>query len=212
MVGFGADGRQRYELLADRLEHFPATEITRLHQPRLFEVGAPCRGFGVDGLGDRCKRKRGIALLRMQSGQVGMRNGERGIGLDRAGQIVDCGGRITPCQRIGAQVVQRGGMRGIQPEHALPGGDRGCVLATTHPFGGFGHQPGNRTFACSHCRSPSCARPAGPKVNIQPCGATHCRRGHLSQPHLLEGKPEHVDGCAGPWRCPFCWPLPASCR
>ncbi len=35
VVGFGADGRQRYELLADRLEHFPATEITRLHQPRL---------------------------------------------------------------------------------------------------------------------------------------------------------------------------------
>lgn len=35
VLGFGADGRQRYELLADTLEHFPATEITRLQQPRL---------------------------------------------------------------------------------------------------------------------------------------------------------------------------------
>lgn len=35
VVGFGADGGQRYELLAERLEHFPAGDITRLHQPRL---------------------------------------------------------------------------------------------------------------------------------------------------------------------------------
>ncbi len=35
VVGFGADGRQRYELVAERLEHFPADGITRLHRPRL---------------------------------------------------------------------------------------------------------------------------------------------------------------------------------
>lgn len=35
VVGFGVDGRQRYELLAERLEHFPSGDITRLHQPRL---------------------------------------------------------------------------------------------------------------------------------------------------------------------------------
>lgn len=35
VVGFGVDGRQRYELVADRLEHFPAGDITRLHLPRL---------------------------------------------------------------------------------------------------------------------------------------------------------------------------------
>ncbi|MFU2486161.1 LPS export ABC transporter periplasmic protein LptC [Thauera sp. WH-1] len=35
VVGFGEDGRQRYELIAERLEHFPAGDITRLHQPQL---------------------------------------------------------------------------------------------------------------------------------------------------------------------------------
>ena len=40
VVGFGADGRQRYELLATRLEHFPAGDTTRLHQPRLHMKGA----------------------------------------------------------------------------------------------------------------------------------------------------------------------------
>lgn len=35
VTGFGADGRQRYELLAERLEHFPADDTTRLHMPRL---------------------------------------------------------------------------------------------------------------------------------------------------------------------------------
>ena len=40
VVGFGADGSQRYELLAERLEHFPASDITRLHQPRLHMKGA----------------------------------------------------------------------------------------------------------------------------------------------------------------------------
>lgn len=39
VVGFGVDGRQRYELLAERLEHFPARELTRLHEPRLRMVG-----------------------------------------------------------------------------------------------------------------------------------------------------------------------------
>lgn len=39
VVGFGADGSQRYELLAERLEHFPASDITRLHQPRLHMQG-----------------------------------------------------------------------------------------------------------------------------------------------------------------------------
>ena len=39
VVGFGADGRQRYELLAARLEHFPAGDTTRLHQPRLHMRG-----------------------------------------------------------------------------------------------------------------------------------------------------------------------------
>jgi lipopolysaccharide export system protein LptC len=31
VVGFGAMGRKRYELVAERLEHFPAGDITRLH-------------------------------------------------------------------------------------------------------------------------------------------------------------------------------------
>ena len=39
VVGFGADGSQRYELIAERLEHFPAGDITRLHQPRLHMQG-----------------------------------------------------------------------------------------------------------------------------------------------------------------------------
>ena len=35
VVGFSAVGVQRYELVAERLEHFPAGDITRLHEPRL---------------------------------------------------------------------------------------------------------------------------------------------------------------------------------
>jgi lipopolysaccharide export system protein LptC len=35
VVGFDGAGQQRYELVAARLEHFPAGGITRLHQPRL---------------------------------------------------------------------------------------------------------------------------------------------------------------------------------
>ena len=35
VVSYGADGAQRYELVAERLEHFPAGDITRLHEPRL---------------------------------------------------------------------------------------------------------------------------------------------------------------------------------
>ena len=35
VVGFGAQGDQRYELLSERMEHYPASDITRLHQPRL---------------------------------------------------------------------------------------------------------------------------------------------------------------------------------
>ncbi|APR03475.1 LPS export ABC transporter periplasmic protein LptC [Thauera chlorobenzoica] len=35
VVGFGEDGGQRYELLAERLEHYPQDGATRLHQPRL---------------------------------------------------------------------------------------------------------------------------------------------------------------------------------
>ncbi|MCK6407978.1 LPS export ABC transporter periplasmic protein LptC [Thauera sp.] len=35
VVGFDGAGQQRYELVAARLEHFPADSTTRLHQPRL---------------------------------------------------------------------------------------------------------------------------------------------------------------------------------
>ena len=35
VVGFDDAGQQRYELVAARLEHFPAGGTTRLHQPRL---------------------------------------------------------------------------------------------------------------------------------------------------------------------------------
>ncbi|ATE58672.1 LPS export ABC transporter periplasmic protein LptC [Thauera sinica] len=35
IVGYAHDGSQRYELLAERLEHFPADDTTRLTQPRL---------------------------------------------------------------------------------------------------------------------------------------------------------------------------------
>jgi lipopolysaccharide export system protein LptC len=35
VVGYAADGSQRYELIAERLSHFPQDDITRLEQPRL---------------------------------------------------------------------------------------------------------------------------------------------------------------------------------
>ena len=35
VVGYGANGAQRYELFADRLTHFPQGDITRLDMPRL---------------------------------------------------------------------------------------------------------------------------------------------------------------------------------
>ncbi|ENO89214.1 LPS export ABC transporter periplasmic protein LptC [Thauera linaloolentis] len=35
VVGYGANGAQRYELFADRLSHFPQGDITRLDMPRL---------------------------------------------------------------------------------------------------------------------------------------------------------------------------------
>lgn len=35
VVGFGADGQRRYELAAERLEHYPAGDLTRLHMPQL---------------------------------------------------------------------------------------------------------------------------------------------------------------------------------
>lgn len=35
IVGFGADGNQRYELVSDRIAHFPDGDITRVALPRL---------------------------------------------------------------------------------------------------------------------------------------------------------------------------------
>ncbi len=35
IVGFGVDGAERYELLAETIVHFPADDTIRLHQPRL---------------------------------------------------------------------------------------------------------------------------------------------------------------------------------
>ena len=35
IVGFGVDGADRYELLAETIVHFPADDTIRLHQPRL---------------------------------------------------------------------------------------------------------------------------------------------------------------------------------
>ena len=35
VVGYGADGAQRYELLAERLSHFPQGDLTRLDMPQL---------------------------------------------------------------------------------------------------------------------------------------------------------------------------------
>lgn len=35
IIGYAKDGSQRYELLAERLEHFPADDTTHLTQPRL---------------------------------------------------------------------------------------------------------------------------------------------------------------------------------
>ncbi len=35
ILGFGDDGRQRYELVTERLTHFPVSDITALDQPRL---------------------------------------------------------------------------------------------------------------------------------------------------------------------------------
>ena len=35
LISFGADGKQRYELLADRIAHYPASNVTELERPRL---------------------------------------------------------------------------------------------------------------------------------------------------------------------------------
>lgn len=35
IVGYAKDGSQRYELIADKLSHFPADDTTQLEQPRL---------------------------------------------------------------------------------------------------------------------------------------------------------------------------------
>ncbi len=35
IVGYGATGAERYELIAERLSHFPASDVTRLEKPRL---------------------------------------------------------------------------------------------------------------------------------------------------------------------------------
>ena len=45
VTSFGDDGRQRYELVADRLEHFPADDTTRLHLPRLHMLGEDSETF-----------------------------------------------------------------------------------------------------------------------------------------------------------------------
>ena len=39
VVGFGADGTLRYELVAERLEHYPLGDTARLYQPRLHLQG-----------------------------------------------------------------------------------------------------------------------------------------------------------------------------
>jgi len=35
ILGFGSDGRQRYELVSERLTHYPQDDTTKLEQPRL---------------------------------------------------------------------------------------------------------------------------------------------------------------------------------
>lgn len=35
IIGFGADGSQRYELVSDRIAHFPHNDVTRVALPRL---------------------------------------------------------------------------------------------------------------------------------------------------------------------------------
>ncbi len=37
LLSFDASGRQRYELLADRISHYPGTDVTVLDNPRLFQ-------------------------------------------------------------------------------------------------------------------------------------------------------------------------------
>ncbi len=51
ILGFGEDGRQRYELVADRLIHFPVSDITALEQPRLlmYSEGREVRLDSVSG-------------------------------------------------------------------------------------------------------------------------------------------------------------------
>lgn len=45
IVGFGVDGAERYELVAETIVHFPADDTIRLHQPRLLlrAVGSETR-------------------------------------------------------------------------------------------------------------------------------------------------------------------------
>ncbi|MBS0544730.1 MAG: LPS export ABC transporter periplasmic protein LptC [Proteobacteria bacterium] len=54
IVGYASDGSQRYELLAERLEHLPADDTTRLEQPQL-TVYQPQSGTEFHITADRAK-------------------------------------------------------------------------------------------------------------------------------------------------------------
>ena len=69
VVGFGADGRQRYELLAERLEHFPAGDITRLHLAGIDAQTTDFHAFGGEVRQDL------LDLLRWRGAHMASRTG-----------------------------------------------------------------------------------------------------------------------------------------
>lgn len=76
VTGFGADGRRSYELVADRLEHFPANDVTRLHMPRLHmqnvdsETFISARNADVSSGGERVDMAGEVRVRRPGAGET----------------------------------------------------------------------------------------------------------------------------------------------
>ena len=104
---------------------------------------APGRGFCLDGTGNGGQRPFQVALLRMQPGKVGVGNGKVGVGLCRTMQVVCRQGGVATRQRMGAQVIQGGGMGRVQVDDALPAEYSHVMLAATHQVAGLCHQACN---------------------------------------------------------------------
>lgn len=73
LISYGADGKQRYELLADRITNYPQSDVTELERPRLHyasegrELQASARTGEVRNAGEEV-RLRGDVRLRRSAG------------------------------------------------------------------------------------------------------------------------------------------------